>query len=385
MPGMADLTSLLMTADPLGGAFTHAVDLATELAARGVRVTLATMGGKLSRSQERAALSVKRLTLIQSSFRLEWMDDAWEDVKRAGDWLLEIERRVRPEIVQLSSYAHGALPFSAPRIIVAHSCALSWWQAVTGTPPPPAYDAYRAAVKAGLAAADAVVTPTGTMLRALVGHYGQPPWPRIIPAAASPGAFRPSAKEASIATVGRLWDPAKNIVALGDIAATLPWPIYAAGSNTDLDGQRRRLRTLHPLGELSRPEVASLLSRAAIFALPARYESYGLSVLEAALAGCALVLGDIPELRETWNDSALYVAPEDRRSLARALRSLIDDPERRLDLARRSRARALARAPERTASAYLALYAELQRACRKSPEPMTRSLATAMPRPAEWV
>lgn len=373
-----------MTADPLGGAFTHAVDLAAELANHGIRVTLATMGGGLSRSQERAALEVKRLTLAQSSFRLEWMDDAWDDVERAGEWLLELERRVCPDIVQLSGYAHGALPFLAPTIIVAHSCALSWWEAVTGTPPPPTYDAYRLAVQAGIAAADAVVTPTGTMLRALVGYYGHPARPRIISGAAAPEAFRPSAKEPSIATVGRLWDPAKNIAALGDIAATLPWPVYAAGSNIDLDGKPRRIRTLHPLGELGRPEVASLLSRAAIFALPARYESFGLSVLEAALAGCALVLGDIPALRETWSDSALYVPPDDRRALARALQALIDEPERRIHLARRSRARALARAPERTASAYLALYAEVRKSRGRPPETITRPLHGPTPRRAEW-
>ncbi len=382
---MAELTSLLMTVDPLGGAFTHAVDLAAELANRGVRVTLATLGGSLSRSQERAAREVKWLTLEQSSFRLEWMDDAWDDVQRSGEWLLAIERRTCPDIVQLSSYAHGALPFIAPRIIVAHSCALSWWEAVTGTPPPPAYDAYRLAVQTGLAGADAVVTPTGTMLRALVEHYGHPARPRIIPGAAPTRSFRPSAKEASIATVGRLWDPAKNIVALGDIAPSLPWPIYAAGSNIDLDGEPRRLHGVHPLGELSRPEVASLLSRAAIFALPARYESFGLSVLEAALAECALVLGDIPELRETWSTTALYVQPDDREALARALQTLIEDPERRLDLARRSRARALARTPERTASTYLMLYAEVRRAQSRSTESSFKPISSAgASPPAEW-
>jgi glycosyltransferase involved in cell wall biosynthesis len=381
---MAEVTSVLMTADPLGGAFTHAVDVAAELAIRGIRVTLATMGGRLSRSQERAAQEVKGLTLEQSVFRLEWMDDAWSDVRRAGEWLLDLEQRVRPDIVQLSGYAHGALPFSAPRIIVAHSCALSWWEAVTGTPPPPAYEAYRFAVQAGIASADAVVTPTGTMLRALVGHYGQPPRPRIIPGAAPPQAFRPTSKEASIAAVGRLWDPAKNIAALGDVAAELPWPIYVAGSNIDVDGKPRRIRALHPLGELSRLEVASLLSRAAIFALPARYEAFGLSVLEAALAGCALVLGDIPALRETWNDSAIYVPPDDRRALARALRTLIEQPERRIDLARRGRARALARAPERTAAAYLALYAEVRRSRGQSQEINPRSIHATRPHPAEW-
>ena len=381
---MAEVRSLLMTADPLGGAFTHAVDLAAELANRGIRVTLATMGGKLSRSQERAALEVKRLTLEQSSFRLEWMDDPWDDVQRAGEWLLDLEQRVCPDIVQLSGYAHGALPFRAPRIIVAHSCALSWWEAVTGTPPPPAYDAYRRAVQAGIAAADAVVTPTGTMLRALVGYYGAPVRPRIILGAAPPEGFRPSAKEPNIATVGRLWDPAKNIAALGDVASALAWPIYAAGSNIDLDGLPRRIRALHPLGELSRPEVASLLSRATIFALPARYESFGLAVLEAALAGCALVLGDIPALRETWSDCALYVPPDDRRALARALHTLIEEPARRIELARRSRARALARAPERTASAYLALYAEVQRSRAKVPEAIHRPLDAAAVRSTEW-
>jgi glycosyltransferase involved in cell wall biosynthesis len=382
---MAELTSLLMTADPLGGALTHAVDLAAELANRGVRVTLATLGGRLSRSQERAAREVKRLTLEQSTFRLEWMDDAWDDVRRSGEWLLAIERRTCPDIVQLSSYAHGALPFVAPRIIVAHSCALSWWEAVTGTPPPPAYDGYRLAVRTGLDGADAVVTPTGTMLRALVEHYGHPARPRIIPGAAPPRLFRPSAKEASIATVGRLWDPAKNIAALGDVAPALSWPIYAAGSNIDLDGKPRRLCGVHPLGELSRLEVASLLSRAAIFALPARYECFGLAVLEAALAGCALVLGDIPELRETWNDTALYVHSDDRQALARALQTLIDEPERRLDLARRARARALARAPERTASAYLTLYAEVRRAQSRSAESSFKPTSSAgASHPAEW-
>ena len=49
------------------------------------------------------------------------------------------------------------------------------------------------------------------------------------------------------------------------------------------------------------------MGRAAIYALPARYEPFGLSILEAALSGCALVIGDIPSLREIWADAALFV------------------------------------------------------------------------------
>ena len=36
---------------------------------------------------------------------------------------------------------------------------------------------------------------------------------------------------------------------------------------------------------------SSQLSAASVYVLPAKYEPFGLSVLEAALSGCALVLG----------------------------------------------------------------------------------------------
>jgi glycosyltransferase involved in cell wall biosynthesis len=101
------------------------------------------------------------------------------------------------------------------------------------------------------------------------------------------------------------------------------------------------------------------MGRAALYALPARYEPFGLSVLEAALAGCALVLGDIPSLREVWGDAALFVAPEDRDGLAGALEWLMSRPAERERLAARARERALTFSPRRMARAYLHLYATL--------------------------
>ncbi|MGZ3458845.1 MAG: glycosyltransferase, partial [Archangium sp.] len=90
------------------------------------------------------------------------------------------------------------------------------------------------------------------------------------------------------------------------------------------------------------------------------YEPFGLSVLEAALAGCALVLGDIPSLREVWGDTALFVHPDDGDGLVRALRSLMNNPAERERLATEARARALTFSPRRMAEAYLELYAALR-------------------------
>lgn len=59
--------------------------------------------------------------------------------------------------------------------------------------------------------------------------------------------------------------------------------------------------------------------------------------LEAALAGCALVLSDIPSLREVWSEAALFVPPEDHEALARAVNSLLDDAALRRRYASRAR------------------------------------------------
>jgi hypothetical protein len=107
------------------------------------------------------------------------------------------------------------------------------------------------------------------------------------------------------------------------------------------------------------------MGRAAIYALPARYEPLGLSVLEAALAGCALVLGDIPSLREVWGgEAAIFVPPNDVDALADALELLRREPVRRARLAVCARARALEYGPARMAASYLAAYSSLLRARR---------------------
>jgi glycosyltransferase involved in cell wall biosynthesis len=115
------------------------------------------------------------------------------------------------------------------------------------------------------------------------------------------------------------------------------------------------------LGYVSRERVLSLMARASIYALPAKYEPFGLSALEAAASGCALVLGNIPSLREIWGDAAVYVPPNQPDMLASTLRSLIANPERLRDCAQAARERAREYTQERMTRGYLELYAQLQR------------------------
>ncbi len=349
MTGYDAAVRVLMTTDTVGGVWNYAVQLARSLAPAGVTVTLAAIG-RTSPDQRAEAAG---LPLVEADFKLEWMDDPWADVAASGAWLLDLERQLRPDVVHLNGYAHGRLPFRAPTVVVGHSCVCSWWQAVKGEPAPAEWDRYRAEVAAGWHAATAVVAPTRAMLAELDRLYGPRPDAAVIYNGRKMADFPRGPKQPFILSAGRMWDEAKNLAALQAAATVLPWPVRVAGDG----GTAAAVELL--LGRLDRRAMARQYFHAAIYCLPAKYEPFGLSILEAAMSGCALVVGDIPTLRELWDGAAAFVVPGDVDELRATLRRLIDDPAERSDLATRGRGRAVRyRVPAMT-DAYLTLYRRL--------------------------
>ena len=360
MAGGPIVTNVLMTADAVGGVWRYSLDLGAALAVRGIRTTLAVMGPPPDDGQRRDAERAG-LYLVTRPYRLEWMDDPWDDVERAGSWLLTLARQLRPEVVHLNGYVHAVLPWTVPTVIAAHSCVRSWWRAVKSDEAPPRFAEYGRRVAAGLAAAGRIVAPSAGMRAALHDEYGTGLRVDVIPNGIAGAAAAPQPmKEPLVLTAGRAWDEAKNIGALADVAATLAWPVCVAGDLRKPGGTSgEALPGTRVLGRLPAAEMEAWQQRAAIFALPARYEPFGLSVLEAAAAGCALVLGDIPSLRENWDGAAAFVAPGDRPGLAAALGDLIEEEARRATLGRLAAARAAAFTLDRMADAYVAAYEDL--------------------------
>lgn len=355
---------LLMTADTVGGVWTYALELARALAPHGVEIALATMGKRLTPEQRAQIVQLHNVTLHESEYKLEWMENPWRDVDNAGEWLLAIERRCAPDLIHLNGYAHAAFPWRAPKVVVCHSCVLSWWLAVHCKPAPVAeWSRYRDRVRQGLLAADYVVAPTRAMLQSIEKLYGLTTHAiAVISNARELSRFTPADKTSFIFSAGRVWDPAKNIAALERIAAGLSWPVFVAGDEAQPEANSQRASRTSPLralGFLPTERIARWMSRASIYCLPACYEPFGLSVLEAALSGCALVLGDIPSLRENWDGAAVFVDPADHQQLSMSLKQLIANENLRDKYADRARSRALQFTPTRMAAKYLSIYQSL--------------------------
>ncbi len=318
-----------MTTDTVGGVLTYSIDLIRGLRRHDVEIVLATFGPRPSAEQRRRIAGAGVGAVHETDLALEWMPDPWRDVQAAQELLLELEAEVRPDVVHLNAFAPGRAPFHAPALVVGHSCVWSWWNAVHGQAPPPEWNRYRAAVRAGLRGADAVVAPSQTMLAALQRWYGPLPG-RCVRIFNGSGDGDPAParlqKRPLALSAGRAWDEAKNIATLIRAADRpgLRGRVFVAGEGaTQAGAATPGGATL--LGPLAPPELARLRRRASIYAAPARYEPFGLGILEAARDRCALVLGDIPSLHEIWGDAAVYVTPDDEEQLGRTLERLLDD------------------------------------------------------------
>jgi glycosyltransferase involved in cell wall biosynthesis len=350
-------TRILMTTDTVGGVWTYATTLATALVGCGAEIHLVTLGSP-ARAEQRATLSGTDVRLIETDLALEWQDPEASDLDRAQALLLRLEQQIRPDIIHLNSYREATFNWRAPIVLVAHSCVNSWGHACNDTAflAEPRWQRYSQLVAAGLAGASAWVAPT-CAFGETIGRLYAPPKPGVLIWNGIAPAFPTILpKQKLILAAGRMWDKAKNLAALAAAADAVTCPIHVAGSGTEQGAQHA---AIHLLGELPQAELWQRMLGAAIFASPALYEPFGLSVLEAAAAGCALVLADIPTFRELWQDAAIFVPPADRDALRSALAWLAADASACMNLQRAARRRARRYELGRMAASYAELYCDM--------------------------
>ncbi len=356
---------VLMTADAVGGVWTYAMDLARGLSSAGCEVILAVLGPRPSAEQSRAAGAASGVTVLNTGLELDWRAGDSEAIVAAGRWLEKAAEAFAVDIVHLNSPALAAdARFRAPVLGVCHSCLATWWAAVKSGPMPADFVWRTEALRRGLLACGALIAPSRAFADATAGAYGIPR-PGIVLNGRAPVASSISGRrEPVVLGVGRLWDEGKNAAALDAAARRWGGRVRLAGSTTGPDGQSVQLAHAEAIGACGAEAVAREMTRAAIFASAALYEPFGLAVVEAAGAGCALVLSDIASHRELWDGAAQFADARRPEEFAELFDRLLGDEDERRVWAERARRRAARYTVERMTAGVLAAYGDLTRSPR---------------------
>ena len=322
---------ILVTADSLSGSWTYARELVTGLVTRGVHVTLISFGEIPLPEQTSWMDHLHGLDYRPTAFRLEWMQEAEEDLPESSAFLAELVEELRPDVLHLNHFCYGNLPVDVPRVVMAHGDLITWTQAVHDQPQRPAHTLawYRKTVVDGLNGADAVISPSAWMLDRITACYGKPRRGEVIYPGRNPIFFNPYvSKDDCVLAIGRLVDASKQVFLLTQ--QQHPLPVCIVGSEHTVPIPRIPIRadvkvateqtSVAIRGPQTDAQLRALYSRAAIYAATSRYEPLGIPALEAAFSRCAIVANDIPSHREIWGDTALYFKTNDAASLAENIR-----------------------------------------------------------------
>jgi glycogen(starch) synthase len=363
-----EFVHVLVTGDILSGSWTYTRELVIGLVTRGVRVTLVTFGEIPLPEQTTWMDHLHGLDYRPTAFRLEWMQEAEEDLPESSAFLACLVRELRPDLLHLNQFAYGDLPVNVPRIVMAHGDLITWGDAVRDRlqKPPRSMAWYRQTVLRGIAHADALVAPSAWMLERITSCYGEPPRSEVIYPGRNPIFFNPYvSKDDCVLAVGRLVDAGKQVSLLTQ--QTHPVPVCIVGAEHTVPVPRIPIRadvkiatdqtSVAIRGPQTEAQLRALYSRASIYAATARYEPLGMPALEAAFSRCAIVANDIPSYREIWDDAALYFRTNDAVSLAENIRKLSEDRSLRRAYAELAYTRARERfTTKRMIEDYLRLY-----------------------------
>ncbi len=344
--------TVLITVEPPGAVWPHVDTLARELAGLGAEVVVAAVT-PLRPGQRIEYAGIPGVELLACPTPAATPAEHLAKRAAIAEWLLRVEEMLNPDVVHLTGYLHAGLPWCGKLLVAGHPGS----GAAYGRLDADQRRVCRAAFQHGLRGADMVVAPSETMMAALDRHFGVVNI-RVIRDGRDPARYAPATKERVILSVGALRDETGAPSPLELASPAIPWPVVVAGDQADEAGRTVRLQGVSALGRVHPAQLVPWFNRASLYVALAA-EGPGTQIVEAALSGCALVLGDTAALRELWSGAALFVAPGDPTALAAGINTLLDDGRLLDAMGHAARRRALKQPARAMAAQYLDAYREL--------------------------
>ena len=135
------------------------------------------------------------------------------------------------------------------------------------------------------------------------------------------------------------FEPRKNLTTLIEAYSKLPkavrdeYQLVLAGgkgwksekTQQTLDDAVKNGADIKHIGYVDDADRPALYQAASLFIMPSLYEGFGIPVLEAMVSGCPVVAANIPVLRETGGDGALYADPVSPNDFALVIEKALND------------------------------------------------------------
>lgn len=138
--------------------------------------------------------------------------------------------------------------------------------------------------------------------------------------------------------IGNL-EPRKDLPTLIDAYRKLPLEtkkeyglVLAGGNGWKTEKSRQSLKEAQDAGEniihigfVAHEDMAAFYQRANLFVMPSIYEGFGMPILEAMASECPVIASDIPVLRETAGDAALFAKVGNSDDFSQTIQHLLSD------------------------------------------------------------
>jgi glycosyltransferase involved in cell wall biosynthesis len=282
-----------------------------------------------------------------------------------GAVLRDLAKRWGAQVIHANHFSVATVGFeSTPVLLAVHGDQCSKRAFVDRESPPLVEHRYVERIMESHAAASCVVAPSGFVADCLGRWFGYRGVVRIIPYPAALSADgEQSERKIDVITSGELWAPAANFVCFQAAAASAPDLSFAAIGPLVPPGIQRTKPIAHSIlftGEATETERNQMLANSRIYVSASMYDPTGAGTIQAAQAGCRLLLSESPFYRSIWGDRAAYFNSRDVETLKAGIRSLLQDIETQAAVGSPARRQAIElHSAQHVAAAYLATYQRL--------------------------
>lgn len=153
----------------------------------------------------------------------------------------------------------------------------------------------------------------------------------------------------------------KNIEYVLKATANLTCNIVIVGETDDLQNILIKNSKANILVKsfVSDEELNAIYRNSDVLIFPSLYEGFGMPIIEAQAAGCAVITSNIEPMLSVAADAAVFVEPLDIDGIKREIEILINDLNLRKDLVKKGYQNAARFLPEAITQQYINLYKEI--------------------------